>query len=203
MPSSWTLAPSLRAALDEANKLWPQRSRASDGTIGDAAHSSRTSDHNPDARGIVHAIDLTHSPQLGPDCNVLAERLRTRVLSGAEKRVSYVIWNKRIFNPLISPNWRFYTGTNDHTKHMHVSIHHSLPAENTLAPWWQPERASERGEPNPMEVPVLSGIITVVPHRNESGLMIGYTYFTADGGVYNFGNGGGYFGRVLVPADKQ
>lgn len=197
---SWTLAPSIKAALTEADRLWPERSKASDGTIGDAAHSSRVSDHNPDARGIVHAFDLTHDPFNGPSCTVLSEALRRRILAGVETRVSYVIWNRQIFNPTISPAWRSYTGINPHTKHMHVSIHATLPAENFLGPWWP---ATERNDPvADNEYPVTSPILQVVPHRNDVGDMVGYTYFTADGGVYNFGAKGGYFGRLIVTTSK-
>jgi hypothetical protein len=32
----------------QVNKRWPTREKASDGWIGDRAHASRKSDHNPD-----------------------------------------------------------------------------------------------------------------------------------------------------------
>jgi len=53
------LAPSLKQLRTEVDVAWPMRSKRSDGWIGDAAHLARTSDHNPDADGIVHALDIT------------------------------------------------------------------------------------------------------------------------------------------------
>jgi hypothetical protein len=122
------IPPSIRAAFAEANARWPIRSRASDGSVGDAAHSARASDHNPDARGVVHAFDLTHDPTRGVDCNALANQVL------ADPRVKYVIWNHRI-NSRDGRGWRSYSGSNPHTHHMHVSIHAGA-AENDTRPWF-------------------------------------------------------------------
>jgi hypothetical protein len=42
--------------------MFPERSKESDGSIGNAEHSARQSDHNPDQFGIVRAIDITNDP---------------------------------------------------------------------------------------------------------------------------------------------
>lgn len=128
---AWRPAPSVAAGLAEATRRWPHRSRASDGTIGDAAHAARQSDHNPDARGVVHAFDLTHDPAHGVDCEQLASHLvRVR-----DARVKYLIWNKRICS---STHWAWqpYTGKNPHTHHLHVSIRNTTAAELDTSPWW-------------------------------------------------------------------
>lgn len=128
---SWKLAPSIKAALDEANRRWPSRSKASDGTIGDAAHAARKSDHNPDSRGIVHAFDLTHDPAKGVDCQALADHLVRRM----DSRVKYIIFNRKICD-YKDWTWKNYIGSNPHTKHMHVSIHSTTTAENDTTDWW-------------------------------------------------------------------
>jgi hypothetical protein len=62
----------LREQLDDS---FPLRKRP-DGWIGDARHSNRKSDHNPDAEGWVRALDV--SADLGPreQMHDLANQLR-------------------------------------------------------------------------------------------------------------------------------
>lgn len=129
--TKFKVAPSANSALSQATQKWPKRSRASDGTIGDAAHSHRKSDHNPDAEGVVHAFDLTHDPVNGVDC----EKLATHLVKRRDVRVKYIIWNHRICNANTWA-WRAYSGTNPHSKHMHVSIKDSDAAETDTSPWW-------------------------------------------------------------------
>ena len=116
----------LRAQID---RMAPNRSKASDGIIGDASHQTRNSDHNPwviDGKtGVVTAIDITNDPKHG--CS--AEAIANAIVAAKDPRVKYVIWNKRINNSQVSPwKWRAYTGKNPHTKHVHVS---SCPTRRT------------------------------------------------------------------------
>jgi hypothetical protein len=133
---SWFLAPSLRALFAEVNRMAPRRNKLSDGSIGDTAHQNRKSDHNPDpsAGGVVRAIDVTHDPGDGCDCNQLARRLQSQ----RDPRVAYVIFNRRIMAGQGGPSpwvWRRYTGPSPHDHHMHVSIRHVHSAETNAGPW--------------------------------------------------------------------
>jgi hypothetical protein len=122
--------------LGEVNASAPGRSKASDGSIGDPAHSSRDSDHNPDGKGMVHARDFTHDPAGGFDSYAFADWIRDQV-NHHGMHVSYVISNGRIFNPDISPDWRPYTGDNPHDHHVHVSINYDS-REDDRSPWgWE------------------------------------------------------------------
>ena len=57
---TWRLARSLETLRAQINRIAPNRSKVSDGTIGDAKHASRSSDHNPWAKdGGVGDITLT------------------------------------------------------------------------------------------------------------------------------------------------
>jgi hypothetical protein len=115
------LALSLETLRAQLNALAPNRSKASDGWIGDAAHSARKSDHNPLPNGVVCALDITHDPDNGMDCHKLAEQLQ----NGKDPRIGYVIWNGQIMSGSHSDRaWvaRPYTGTNPHRKHLHVSV---------------------------------------------------------------------------------
>ena len=85
----------LRLKVDDS---YADRDRTSDGWIGDTRHQARPSDHNPDAAGIVRAIDIDRDlsgkakPDLMPD---LADQIRLCARAG-DKRISYVIFDGRI-----------------------------------------------------------------------------------------------------------
>jgi hypothetical protein len=122
---SWRLARGLGRLRDQANAKAPNRGKSSDGTIGDRAHASRASDHNPRG-GIVHALDLTHDPGRGMDVHALANRL----LASRDPRIKYIISNRRIGSAKGGWAWRRYTGSNPHSKHMHISINNNPHADN-------------------------------------------------------------------------
>lgn len=118
---SWRLAKSLVTLRDQINQAAPNRSKKSDGTIGDAAHASRASDHNPNKAGVVCAFDVTHDPAGDMDCHVLAEQLQ----ASKDPRIQYVIWDGKIMSGSHSKRaweWREYTGTNPHRHHLHISV---------------------------------------------------------------------------------
>jgi hypothetical protein len=134
--TGWRLAPSLVALIDEADSKWPTRSIASDGSIGDAAHAKRISDHNPDASGDVLAVDLTDDKWAGCDADAFAEHLLAR----RDPRIKYVICNGRIFRSYGSTAWQWtpYTGINGHFAHTHVSILDTEAAKFDTSPWFPP-----------------------------------------------------------------
>jgi len=122
----------------EINERWPNRDRSSDGTIGDAEHATRDSDHNPwlvDANGIgvVRARDIDKD---GIEAAWLAEFLRKRGAVGDPRlRLGgYVIFNRRITAPDFL-TWRVYTGTNPHTSHIHVSFSRDPAGFDSEAAW--------------------------------------------------------------------
>lgn len=122
---SWRLARSLETLRTQVNAAWPTRSKTSDGTIGDEAHASRSSDHNPwvkeGAMGIVTAMDITHDPKSGCDSYKLAETL----LKSRDPRIKYVISNGKIAAGTDGPQpwvWRKYSGANAHAHHVHISV---------------------------------------------------------------------------------
>jgi peptidoglycan hydrolase-like protein with peptidoglycan-binding domain len=150
---AWRLAKSLEMMRSQANGHFPGRDKSSDGTIGDAAHQSSNSDHNPwvqDAgMGVVTALDLTHDCGDGMDTWNIAEYLRTQ----RDPRIKYIISNKRIFSSTSSPwIWRPYTGSNPHSAHMHVSVNSTKAHYDSTTPWkfvpedWRPTlRKNDKG----------------------------------------------------------
>lgn len=117
----WRLVKSLERLRAQLNDIYPNRSKASDGALGDTAHAARKSDHNQDSDGTVDAIDITHDPVNGVDIAKLANVL----IAGKDRRISYIIANGEIISGNGGPSpWkrRKYTGKNKHTKHIHISV---------------------------------------------------------------------------------
>ena len=118
MAGSWRLAKSLEKLRAQINGAFPNRSKASDGTIGDAAHAGTASDHNPNAQGVVCALDITHDPANGCDAHAIAESL----LANRHPNLKYLISNKRIAGAWTGWKWAAYAGSNPHSSHVHVSV---------------------------------------------------------------------------------
>ncbi|MER7078124.1 MULTISPECIES: hypothetical protein [Bacteria] len=133
---AWRVARSLETLREQFNDAFPDRSTASDGGIGDAAHASRSSDHNPwhtvDGIGVVTARDFTHDPAHGMDI----DRLTDELAASRDPRIKYLIANGLIMDtrPGYSP-WRWvpYRGANPHRKHFHISVNPHNCDDDT--PW--------------------------------------------------------------------
>jgi hypothetical protein len=124
------LVPCLVTLRAEFNALNPLRDKGSDGWIGDVEHQGHSSDHNPDSRGRVLALDIDSTgPWPAPFTNIV-ESLR------GDSRLEYIIWNRRIASRDQGWRWRTYTGTSDpHTGHAHFSARHDHTGNTSTAPW--------------------------------------------------------------------
>lgn len=139
MARPWRVAKSLDVLLAQVNALAPNRSKKSDGSIGDAKHRSRASDHNAwvtdGNMGVVTARDFTHDPKGGFDAYQFAETLKV----SKDPRIKYVISNRRIFSGAGQKypawTWRKYYGTNPHDKHTHVSVKSGKVLYDLTTPW--------------------------------------------------------------------
>ena len=120
--------PAAIAVLRQATALKPLRKKISDGLLPSAAHqkASPDSDHNT---GL--AVDLTHDPESGVDCSDIFEKLKE------DKRVKYLIFNKKIWSKdKARLGNRPYTGSNAHTKHLHISINDGYGNDTSPWFWW-------------------------------------------------------------------
>lgn len=127
--STWYLNPALTNFRREVNARWPNRDKASDGTIGDAAHQATNSDHNPDSDGSVDAWDMDVD---GVDVQAC--------INAALKHesIQYVIYNRRITSRTWGLGvWRDYDGRSPHTEHVHFNTRSSY--ENSKKPWFPEE----------------------------------------------------------------
>jgi hypothetical protein len=121
--TGWYAAPALLTLRDETNTAYPDRDKASDGIIGDAAHQATTSDHDPDWRsippGCVRAIDLDSNGPLGVTTPLVKDVLAATI---GDPRVWYVIWDGKIYSRTYGWAARVYVGASPHKEHVHVSL---------------------------------------------------------------------------------
>ena len=121
-------SPAAVAVLRQATAIAPKRMKASDGLLPSAAHlkASPNSDHNT---GL--AVDLTHDPKNGIDCAVIFEKLKE------DERVNYLIFDSKIWSRARRKEGnRKYSGSNPHTKHLHISINDSHANDTSPWFWW-------------------------------------------------------------------
>lgn len=118
------VATCLNVLKDEIKTCWPNRDTRSDGALGDQAHASRKSDHNPNAAGVVRARDFDEDDMDAPR---VVEHLRLLGALGDRRLfpTGYLIYERRITGAGSTKarwdSWRPYSGTNPHDKHFHVS----------------------------------------------------------------------------------
>jgi len=110
----------LREQIDDD---YPDRDRRSDGWVADARHLAKgNSDHIPDARGLVRALDIDADLNAHPEeAHGLVEKLRKCAKKG-DKRIKYIIFDGRICSTILNWKWRRYKGPNPHRHHFHVSF---------------------------------------------------------------------------------
>lgn len=81
------------------------------GVWGDKSHQQRQSDHNT---GDAQDFGVS-DPNMGSE---IVNKLQSEA---GERNVKYIIYNGRIWNPSVSPEWRKYSGPDPHNTHIHVS----------------------------------------------------------------------------------
>lgn len=130
MPKNWELCPALVVFRGQINGLFPDRSKVSDGTIGDAAHSTRKSDHNPDDDNLVCGMDVTDNKERGIDDEQLVKILCKYPEN--TKKIKYIISEGKITEEGSNcQRWKKYTGVNAHRHHVHISIKQEYKNDKT------------------------------------------------------------------------
>ncbi len=140
------LVPCLVQLGKELDLIAPNRKKP-DGWIGDRAHQDRVSDHNDDEIGRVpirdadkksevHALDPyaeLREPNLTME--MVVQHIVSRCRTGKEKRLRYVIYNRRIWEQSNGWRQRAYSGDNPHTQHAHFSSSYDSMHEASTASW--------------------------------------------------------------------
>ncbi|WP_424183862.1 peptidoglycan-binding domain-containing protein [Actinokineospora sp. G85] len=200
---AFRLARALAVFRDEINSRWPTRDHASDGWIGDAAHASRGSDHNPWVKdsagvGVVRAYDIDAGAGANTEIGLwIAEHVRTLGRTGhpALGAGSYVISARRIASPASGWAWRTYTGSNPHTSHTHVSVSLAAGGYDSLQGWG----IANGGGPSPAPAP---GGRPIIRHGSRGDAVREAQQRL---GVHGFNPGGadGVFGARTLDATKR
>lgn len=136
--ASWFVNRALTNFRDAVNQAYPGRDKGSDGTIGDSAHQSGSSDHNPDADGSVDAWDM--DVEVNGRGNAYAADVEAlKQVFQAHESSSYWIhndqiarradgWRRRPYSEFNSDPFR-----NKHQQHVHWNTRSAF--ENSNAPW--------------------------------------------------------------------
>ena len=141
---AWVLTRGLGTVRAEFNSVFPDRDKTSDGTIGDQAHQTSASGHNPDRTGRaeykdgdsldeVRAIDVDRDlvPGSGTDwMELVVQYLVRKARAGGYIPFRYIIYKRRIWSRTDGWQTRTYTGSNAHDKHAHFSGNYTQTADN-------------------------------------------------------------------------
>lgn len=185
----------LTSITAEANRIAPKRRKSSDGMLGDAAHRAEVSDHNPDARGVVHAVDVSQSMPGLPywesgmdefDVWQYAYDIAHAYISASPAvRVQrwpwlatggYMVWfdgtKDIIFDPSVSltirQNGSFKTAHGD-APHTHFSIGHNAQSENDT----QPIFAATAAPPDPEDLDMTEDELVKILRRELAAFLGG------------------------------
>lgn len=116
---------------DQLNERFPKRDKRSDGWIGDYAHSTRASLHNPDKAGWVKALDIDEDFGASGSAETFCSQLLAYVRAGLDHgRILHVVYDGRVASGTF-PNrhgrppmfwvWR-QDATLGHKQHIHISF---------------------------------------------------------------------------------
>jgi hypothetical protein len=141
---AWFKAAWIDPFFSALDTIAPNRDRRTDGTIGDLAHSTGTSGHNPDDTAGVKAerTDADTRPEVrAADAGIV---LRTAITMQQvvdailayppdRNRLIYIIFDGYVYSAGSGWARRKYTGADPHRTHVHLSGHPD--ADNDGRPW--------------------------------------------------------------------
>jgi len=145
---AWVLTRGLTTWRNELNVTFPNRDKASDGSIGDVAHAQGTSGHNNENSGHaeyndhdgideVRAIDVDKDLRVpGVSMEKVIQYLVTKGRRGDYLPFRYFIYNGRIWSKASGWKTQLYLGSNKHDKHAHFSGDFGTKARTQKADEW-------------------------------------------------------------------
>lgn len=147
--ASYVVVPNLNELLEQLNKRFPKRDKASDGALGNTSHAARASSHNPDKTGHPEYRDGDSSNEvrardfdkdLKSADGVVMEQVVQHIIKHARNGdfwwVRYVIYNERMWHKRDGYKTHKYTGANQHKTHMHVNSDFTQKADKVTKTKW-------------------------------------------------------------------
>lgn len=123
---SWKPVAGITTLKRQVDSRWPNRDKRSDGILGDADHAARVSDHNPDGRGYVHALDIDEDLKGSKhDNRWLADQIiaYARMKRSGSNRLKYVVYENEIASGTYAKHfWTWRGDDHGHENHMHISF---------------------------------------------------------------------------------
>ena len=123
---SWYPVAGIPTLFDQINKRWPNRDKRTDGIKGDSDHSQRPSDHNPDSKGAVHAMDIDKDLRGSKnDVRWFADQLIAypRMKRSGYQRLKNIVFEDRVASGTYANHfWTWRDGDYGHYDHIHVSF---------------------------------------------------------------------------------
>lgn len=124
--NKWYPVTGITTLKNQIDKRWSQRDKRTDGIIGDADHAARTSDHNPDSKGAVHALDIDKDFRGSKyDVDWFADQLiaYARTKKPGSQRLKNVVFEDRVASGTYPAHyWTWRNGDYGHSDHIHVSF---------------------------------------------------------------------------------
>jgi len=119
-----------KTLIKQIDEIWPNRKKNLDGWLGNEDCQTKSSDHNPDFRGLVHAIDIDHNfgnkeDRRGESAQNFANELISYVRRGVpgSERLKYVVYKNNIASGTYRDRyWTWRKGSFGHTQHIHIAF---------------------------------------------------------------------------------
>lgn len=140
MAVAWKRSAAAVTLMAQLNARFPKRDTSSDGSIGDAAHRTRQSDHNPNVRGFVLAQDIDEDFGRAGDARKFADQLAAYAASGkpGADRIKNIVYEDQVASGTYRKWFWIFRGSGyEHRHHIHVSF---------------TEKAEKDGQPFPLPI---------------------------------------------------